>query len=718
MSIRTNKLSVKFNLEVIEQDFAFLRFKRDNNGKWEGAVQLDRLLGDDYQAIAVLYVYGPFAYAMFKRPVDINKLITKIRTDRDFDKSAVIEVPAKITWKEGEDCICEAWLAQILLNSLSSSRSRFKEFHFCNLTGGLFLLPDHKGRHKDYIDAVNISIDRNFLLKAAATRHRKLIAALKDAQNDYQKSKIFKEPQYIISEGTSSLRRLLPSDGKKDLKVIYIKRGIPGKKASIPFLDFTSQSKFQSSRTGIIYHLLKKVEIHLSKYMEIEIEKFSDYETQDLDNRVMKTPRQIKSVLNGQAFRIIDAVKNEESDELADNLNNLLGKFVSDENQVTMEKEEKPGDLNFRIIHHRKYYEENNIPDEHVKSTDGIQRQHITIEDFSGESAAAAKTIVKELIIKKDIARKRISLFDWSLLNAKSNWIFASTNDKYCNRITLMKISPNGSIEFSDLDGNNLCAPPESQKIIETMKELTHWKNTTKRNEEFEGLIISESGDINAIYRTARITLPNLGAISRTIEEVNDELPSESRTATALATVVKNFEIKSKIVADYQKSVSNLKAALLGLGEQEISKRQFRILINEHLSKNSKIASEFRSFLLENLGIRLSFSKKKENLLSLFSSNLNIKYFDKTEKEAYYFVGDQRENVKDGFSTACNIRRICSVEGSRLFFSELLQTLNVDFVRTGRSTVLPFPFKYLREYMTSFEYKGSPMSNNAFQPKN
>ena len=55
MKIKTNTLEIEFNIDAIERDFAFIRLKRDAKGGWKGAYQLDRLIGDDYKADAVLY---------------------------------------------------------------------------------------------------------------------------------------------------------------------------------------------------------------------------------------------------------------------------------------------------------------------------------------------------------------------------------------------------------------------------------------------------------------------------------------------------------------------------------------------------------------------------------------------------------------------------------------------------------------------------------------
>ena len=118
MSIFTNRLNISFNIDAIKQDFVFIRLERQQNGKWYGARELDYLIGKDFNAAAVMFQYGKYAYAMFKKPLDVYQLLSKIRENDEFKNNAVIEVTRKAILAGSEECICEAWLAQIFLNSL------------------------------------------------------------------------------------------------------------------------------------------------------------------------------------------------------------------------------------------------------------------------------------------------------------------------------------------------------------------------------------------------------------------------------------------------------------------------------------------------------------------------------------------------------------------------------------------------------------------------
>jgi hypothetical protein len=88
----------------------------------------------------------------------------------------------------------------------------------------------------------------------------------------------------------------------------------------------------------------------------------------------------------------------------------------------------------------------------------------------------------------------------------------------------------------------------------------------------------------------------------------------------------------------------------------------------------------------------------KERREGLMSSCLDIKLFEKDGAQ-YYFVGTIGEGMRWNILRAANIRRIEAYKDSPLMFEQLLPTMNVTFVHNGQLTVLPFPFKYLREYV-------------------
>lgn len=83
----------------------------------------------------------------------------------------------------------------------------------------------------------------------------------------------------------------------------------------------------------------------------------------------------------------------------------------------------------------------------------------------------------------------------------------------------------------------------------------------------------------------------------------------------------------------------------------------------------------------------------------LFPSITDIKCFAKDEHSLCYFSGIIGAGMRQIIPTAANIRKVDTFKFSKLFFDKLLPLMGVTFVRNGQLTVVPFPFKYLREYI-------------------
>lgn len=82
----------------------------------------------------------------------------------------------------------------------------------------------------------------------------------------------------------------------------------------------------------------------------------------------------------------------------------------------------------------------------------------------------------------------------------------------------------------------------------------------------------------------------------------------------------------------------------------------------------------------------------------LMSSILDIKLFEKDGAQ-YYFAGTVGDGMQNSIPRATNIRKIEGYAGAPLMFERLLPLMKVFFVHNGQLTVLPFPFKYLKEYV-------------------
>lgn len=168
-------------------------------------------------------------------------------------------------------------------------------------------------------------------------------------------------------------------------------------------------------------------------------------------------------------------------------------------------------------------------------------------------------------------------------------------------------------------------------------------------------------------------------------------------------------------------------------GTFEISEKEFDLFeMNEYsecieIFENAKIQSESIKGIIKNSSgdiniikdtglITLPETREIEELLLigdnklrgkerrelLLASCLDIKMYEENGVE-YYFVGTIGEGMRATIHRAANIRRIERYKNSPLMFERLLALMNVTFVHNGQLTVLPFPFKYLREYINGLK---------------
>jgi hypothetical protein len=83
------------------------------------------------------------------------------------------------------------------------------------------------------------------------------------------------------------------------------------------------------------------------------------------------------------------------------------------------------------------------------------------------------------------------------------------------------------------------------------------------------------------------------------------------------------------------------------------------------------------------------------------SECVDINVIEISKDRWLYYVGEIGYGVGPKFNHAANVREIIPFEGSKLFFDKILDLMAVPFVRHNKSTVVPFPLKYLREWIES-----------------
>ena len=92
-------------------------------------------------------------------------------------------------------------------------------------------------------------------------------------------------------------------------------------------------------------------------------------------------------------------------------------------------------------------------------------------------------------------------------------------------------------------------------------------------------------------------------------------------------------------------------------------------------------------------------SRGKDSREAFLKESTDISFAKVSETEALYYASIVGAGMQTTVPKAAILREVRAAKGSKLLFEELLPTMDVDFVRLRELTVLPFPFKHLREWV-------------------
>ena len=704
--IATNKFSVDFRMENIDRDFDIFIVEKKSE-KLEKTNILD-LATDEFRARAVQYVRGTKAFVLF----DKNAVSEKLYRATILEDYADVTV-RKMNLLDEEECRLfgehKRLLVQLLINSIKVPKHAAFSFH--NISGKL-LYGDPTWRKTDRAtNKPNMLYFLEIVFDTGMYLNLKVRSFLKVTGK--------KGPFYLFDPKTGNFRRSLKTDSCVD--DLFTQGSI--KKNSVPYLDFSSFERFQKCKLGVMEHFLQDVEKNLSSYITLTPgERYGDPVFEESKKeKVNLKPSDISKVLVEWGVNIVDECQDENSKCIVNRLVQELADFYGIVAEVGGLKKNM---YNIRLIHNEGYYEENDLTDPYDEDLHEFIVQHLTEEEHPRLLSPIQKKenpiiykILVELILKGDVRREQISIYNWPKLSSKKCWTFVIREKrdelKESTQVTVktenklvsyyqygcVQINQDGHLQFCNFTDMNLPKTDFEERIRFVFDKFYDEQNG-KYHKKIEGLVFSDLNNIHAIIQTNERTMPNIRNIWKGLKETNEK--EDVITGVVLEALHSYIEI----YPCYTKYAETLKDALLKEGST-ISKKNLKKLI--HVKQKAGMC--FNRFLHENYGIWVAMEIKNQDFEDdyLLENVLNIKYFedhntDGTGEMSFnYYVGPKRSSLQSSLCNASIIRQVLAEE--QLEFKELLPLMVVDFVRIGQYTVLPFPFKYLREYMKLIEIK-------------
>ena len=592
--IKTNQLTYTFDKELFSKNYDIFCIRTSEKHFKNGAYIIDAPLLSN-NVCSVLFKSGREIFVLMKSNGSNKSLLKNAILKEDGADRITI---SQVTPNSLKDDIA----FQLMLNSLGNYESPLLKFN--NLTGHLYCFHPNwliRGRKSEAdvvfkVPCLELRLSSKFRLNMEV---HTFTSELLRNKIEFKKKKFDEYPKYIFS-AHNTLRRKL----KDDVGYSFIMRQTKNAKTEIAFLDIQNIDRFNQSKMGILTTVLENFNDRFSSIAHLDFESITDYKALDYTRSVANENKQaISDLLSIKPIKIVDCIDDEYSKifckEICDLLLSKYGIKTSCGKRVAKDH------LNIRVIHNAAFYADSDDPH---RIFNDVAVQHITFEDFSECSEFAISTVIHEMLIKADLVKQKISLFDWNTLGLKDDIDFGiEVTDEQNTKYIFMTIHSDGTFNISEQTLNLFEANKYNQCV-----EI--FENAKMNSVKVHGIIRDALGNINIIKDTEWFTIPEI------------------------------YSIKAELA-----------------------------------NGNTKLRG-----------------KEKRN--ELLSSCLDIKMFNNGVSE-YYFVGTIGNGMRCLINRAANIRKIEPFEDSILMFEKLLPLMNVTFVHNGQLTIIPFPFKYLREHL-------------------
>lgn len=599
MAILTNKLDIKIDYDRLSAEYDVFCIESSEDYIKNGAALLDAP-ETDKDIKAVSFISGKKFYVLMNsNQQNFYKLKELVAKSELSDSLRIMECDCR-TLNEG-------LIVQLLINALGTYNNKLLKAN--NLTGHFYVFNPKwsvpgKYRGEDIIKQVicmEVSVSEEGYVKLPVrtftnTRLKNLIK--------FKKKRFEEFPKYVYA-ANNTLRRKV----KDDSADTFIMRQIEGKKSDIAFLDILNLEVFEATKAGMLQKVLSLFNEKYGDIAALRLSAETEIDTVDYEigNKNAET-KLVKECLQDFSVKIVDEIGTEVSKRFCEDISCLLSEIYRDSKysiDVKIGKNTSKTALNIVVIHNKQFYLE--MEDVHDKSYSGVV-QHITLEDFTESSQFAIKTVVNEMLIKKDLVLGKITLFPWAELGFDGDISFGTMikEEDSDERYFFMKISPDGSFSFAEQELNLF--------EITEYYDLVSIYESDNSSETIRGIIKDDKGNINVIRDAGWFTLPEIDKIAQELKNGNNKL------------------------------------------------------------------------------------RGKEARDRFLSSILDLKTFERYGV-LYYFSGTIGNGMKAKVENSANIRKIEAYKGSKVILENLLPLMDTMLVRNGQLTVLPYPFKYLREYI-------------------
>ncbi|WP_203650662.1 hypothetical protein [Secundilactobacillus yichangensis] len=500
---------------------------------------------------------------------------------------------------------------------------------------------------------------------------------------------------------------------------LYKKENIYNEKNNIKFVSFEELTKFEQSKVGIVQEIKAAINKNMSSYLIAEMN-FRQFPLVKYSHPKLPQKEDIWQLLKGQSINIYFDVSEPLTGALANEIVNSLkhsATLKSLQIQVNLSQSAKSG-LNIQVV--RDARNNDGVKEAYEVGTAEQIIQHITVENF-GQMNSKSQTfkwrstgisdvagdnkvikLIQELIVKQDIVHEYMRPVTNQLVYLTGKYQFYKIDwlDKRQTQVMITKlwVEETNQLKFKSqtVDVNNLVADDEFTEIARGILSVVHRKKKKSIWDTVECVIKCQSGFV-IIQQTPRQTMISLDEIAEKMA-VSD--PNKKIRRSTMMTELENLRKSHESEFDYQEAVDKMLMVIGQLGVTPQLGQTKSVLkgkgVNFKTGKVQQINQELEQQGEFAFGNTVRQKRNAAQVLGLHGIGLvNI------DGKYHYFVGTDK-GLRPSLVRAYRLRRLIPItgDGSQIpdLFEDLLAMMDVEFVRNGQYTVLPFPVKYLREY--------------------
>lgn len=497
--MRTNELIYDFKEDIFWERYSV--FCVQGKEMWKNPV-VD-LLKHCGGAEAVAYSSGNCCHVLVSRELE-----------EDFQEQVLKYTDCTI---ELEEDISPRLAAQLFLNSLTVEKPE----KVWNMTGKCYI--PHMEKATEYsFPAIDIHIDRENRIQLDV----RTFSDFKTLLEYYKK----KDPKRAakICRCTRYKKTLFGLERAEDGNYIlcHDTEALDEKKSSITFLS-VREADYECTKLYDLYYVLAEMSRKYSDIIQVSFREFPSAGVIKRRSREQVAEASlISKILMETPINLVNKTEDEESfgklqECLSDQIKNMIKKEPKSKPKkrakevchlpVICSDSLQEGAFNLCMIHEKDFYR--NMEDAHTVSAK-VPLQHITVETIQGcrDAKALLPAVTKciyDVIIKSDIQKKQLSLFDWKKLGIQvpvEFWMktIGKGNEEVYGSVS---INPEGTLQFS-------VTKNAAEPAVQYLQMDKSYKAVIKRG-----------NDYNIIQDTVLFTVPDLEGIHRQMETV---LPKKS----------------------------------------------------------------------------------------------------------------------------------------------------------------------------------------------